>query len=353
MTQVFISYAHEDVNVATKLYDELKSIPGIEPWLDKKSLLPGMRWKPAIRKAIRESRFFIALLSNHSVAKKGYFQKELNDALDILTEFPEDKIFLIPVRLEPCEPPSEKLRDIQFVDFFPDWNEGLERVLKTIRARTDIRKDFRKTESKPSTGYEYRCGIVDLDTGLPNIPKIVTKLNDIQHFFLFTCPKISLDTDYAVQKIKGYQNLIIDRLPTSLYEQMQYLNVDFAVCLTKYPLAFRHGKFIKFNYFSRPSAIDERFMFISTHLLYEFVKQTKCTFEKGIAYIIIGQLLVYFTDFGYHLETKECVMDFCKKRLDMVKGLKRMRLCDDCSARIKNPDLKEAITTILADELKI
>lgn len=58
MTKAFINYASEDLEAARKLYAALKSISGMDPWLDKESLLPGMRWEPAIRKAIRESDFF-------------------------------------------------------------------------------------------------------------------------------------------------------------------------------------------------------------------------------------------------------------------------------------------------------
>jgi hypothetical protein len=348
MVKVFISYAHEDITAAMKLYEKLKCISGVEPWLDKKCLTPGIRWKPAIRKAIRESRFFVALLSEHSIVKKGFFQKELSDALEILNEFPEDQTYLIPVRLEACNPPSERLREIQFVDFFPDWKEGLTKVLKVIK---ETKEDRESEQNVISTGYEYRCGIIDLDTGLTNIPQIAGRLNDVQHFFLFTCPRVSLNTDIAVRTMNDSTNLDIDKLPNALYEHKQYLNADFVVCLTKYPIAFRNGGYLRYNYFSRPSSIDDKFMFISTHLLYEFTKQAKCTFEKGIAYIMIGQLLVYFTDFGYHKETRECVMDFCENRRDMIKGLKKMRICHECSVKIRNTNVKEAIEAILADSL--
>lgn len=42
-TKVFISYAHEDLQSAIKLYNELKAINGVSPWFDKKNLLPGMK----------------------------------------------------------------------------------------------------------------------------------------------------------------------------------------------------------------------------------------------------------------------------------------------------------------------
>lgn len=349
MTKVFISYAHEDLDAARKLYEGLKSVPGIDPWFDKECLLPGMRWYPAIRKAIRESKFFIALLSKRSTTKRGFFYKEMNDALAILEEFPEDQIFFIPIRLEECNLSFESLREIHYVDFFPNWDEGLKKVLKVINPNPQLNA---RGKSVVSTGYEYRCGIVDLDIGLTNLLQIAQRLNSLQEFFHFTYPSISL-AHSAVRSIEGSPNLAVHLLPQSLYEQRQYLNVDLVACLTKYPLAFKRGNYIHVNYFSGPSTVDDRFMFISTHLLYDFTKQANCSFEKGIAYIIVSQLLAYFTDLGYHDETRGCVMDFCEVRSDIVKGLKEMKLCPECLARIEDTNLKEAVQAILTDEMKV
>jgi hypothetical protein len=76
--KVFISYAREDYTSAKKLFDYLKRIDGIEPWLDKESLLPGMDWKYGIMVALRESRFVILLLSPCLIHKSGYVQHEMN-----------------------------------------------------------------------------------------------------------------------------------------------------------------------------------------------------------------------------------------------------------------------------------
>ena len=142
-------------------------------------------------------------------------------------------------------------------------------------------------------------------------------------------------------------------LPKSLYEQRDYLNADLVACLTRYPLAFERGNKIHFNYVSSPSSIDERFMFISTHLLYGFTREAKCTFEKGIAYIMLSQLLVYFTNLGYHEKTCGCPMDFCETRSDMVEGLKRMKFCPECFGKIEDANLKEAVQAVLTDELRV
>lgn len=131
---VFISYAREDLRVVRKLYNDLKRA-GANPWLDKESLLPGHRWKVEIKRAIRECRYFLAVLSSNSVSRRGYVHREVAEALQILDEFPESQIFMIPVRLDDCSPSHERLRDLQWVDMFPSWDDGVEKILRAIRVQ--------------------------------------------------------------------------------------------------------------------------------------------------------------------------------------------------------------------------
>lgn len=350
MKKAFISYAREDIEAARKLYKILERVPSIDPWFDEVNLLPGMKWEPAIRKAIRESEFFLALLSKRSATKRGYVQKERKDALDILDEFPEDQIFFIPIRLEECKLPSERLRGIQYVDFFPDWERGLQKVLQSISLATE----HSSTEESIPIGYEYRCGIVDFDNGLTNLTQICRRLNSIQSFFHFNHPDISL-RKRKPRLFDGVPNLYISSFPESFYEQKSdYLNVDVVACLTQYLLAFEDDGTVFWNYLSAPSQTDDTFLFISTNQLYEVSKQAGCTFEKSIVYNILSQLIVYFAaNLGFHKEVRGCILDFCTDRSVMVKGLKRMRLCDKCSAKMKNAELKAAVQALLSDEIRV
>ncbi len=127
-TKVFISYAREDADMANRVYSDLKA-HGVEPWLDTVDLLPGARWKTAVAGAVRECRYFLALMSSSSVNKRGYVQKELRHALDVLDELPQTEIFLIPVRLDECRPSHERLADLNWVDLFTSYDEGMERII--------------------------------------------------------------------------------------------------------------------------------------------------------------------------------------------------------------------------------
>jgi len=124
---IFISYAREDIEAARKIYQELRE-SGFNPWLDKERLIPGHKWKDEIIKAIRNSQSFIALLSANSTSKKGFVQKELKEALEVLELYPDSAIYLIPVRLDNCEISHRVLKDLQWVDMFPNWDYGFNKI---------------------------------------------------------------------------------------------------------------------------------------------------------------------------------------------------------------------------------
>jgi TIR domain len=131
--QVFLSYARPDEVAARQLYGVL-SRAGVQVWFDRDALKPGVVWKTAIRRAIKESRYFIALMSSSSSSRKGFAHTELRQAIDILDEYPEDEVFLIPVRLENCDPPLDRLNELQWVDMFPEWALGEEKLLRFFGA---------------------------------------------------------------------------------------------------------------------------------------------------------------------------------------------------------------------------
>ena len=72
---VFISYARQDLDVAKRIFKDLKA-NGMEPWFDEESLLPGQNWRTEIDREIRNSRFFLPLLSTRSLTKEGTFRKK-------------------------------------------------------------------------------------------------------------------------------------------------------------------------------------------------------------------------------------------------------------------------------------
>jgi hypothetical protein len=130
--RIFIAYAKEDALLARRLYDDLEQA-GFTPWLDVRRLLPGQNWPRAIDAAIEESDFFVACFSQRSVRKKGGFQSEIRYALDCARRVPLDEVFVVPVRLDECAVPRAIQGKLQYIDLYPDWGQGLERLLTMLR----------------------------------------------------------------------------------------------------------------------------------------------------------------------------------------------------------------------------
>jgi hypothetical protein len=113
-TKVFLSYAREDEVEVERLYGRLLE-DGLKPWMSGRDILPGEDWERSITKAVRGADFFLVCLTSRSLAKRGFLQKEIKQALEIWKEKLEDDIYLIPLRLELCQVP---VLELEFADLF-------------------------------------------------------------------------------------------------------------------------------------------------------------------------------------------------------------------------------------------
>jgi hypothetical protein len=131
--RVFLCHSSGDKAPVRALNKQLLQ-EGIDPWLDEEKLVGGEDWDLEIRKAVRSSHIVLACLSQASITKRGFVQKEIKFALDVADEQPEGDIFLIPVKLEECELPK-RLRRWHCINLFDE--QGYERLMKAIRRRAD------------------------------------------------------------------------------------------------------------------------------------------------------------------------------------------------------------------------
>lgn len=127
---IFIRYASENRDQVKGLYDRLR-LAGHNPWMDSVDIVGGEDWERSIGRAIHSADFFLACLSNNSLQKRGFLQKELLQALDKWREKLPDDVYLIPVRLEECAMP-ERLAKFQAIDLFQEG--GWERLLEALRS---------------------------------------------------------------------------------------------------------------------------------------------------------------------------------------------------------------------------
>ena len=137
--RVFIAYVEEDLRTARELYRVFEQY-GFRPWLDKKKLMPGQNWPRSIETAIQTSDFFVACFSRRSTSKRGGFHSELRYALSCASKVPLDETFFIPIRLDDCIVPRSIATEVQYVDLFPDWEAGVNNVIRVMREQSANRK---------------------------------------------------------------------------------------------------------------------------------------------------------------------------------------------------------------------
>lgn len=138
MPHAFVSYVRENADQVDGLVADLYK-RGVDTWTDR-DILPGQRWKPAIRQAIQDGSSFIACFSPEAVSRgRSYMNEEITCAIETLREMPVDRAWFLPVMLAECEIPArqigagETLRDIQWIELYTDWEAGLAKIVSAIR----------------------------------------------------------------------------------------------------------------------------------------------------------------------------------------------------------------------------
>jgi len=135
--RVFLCHSSNDKLAVRELYQKLRAEPWIQPWLDEEELYPGQDWNMEIEKAVETADAIIVCLSKGSITKEGYIQRELRIVLDFADYKPEGTLYIIPVRLEECEPPR-RLRAWQYADYFEGQRDrAFQRLLVSLKRRAD------------------------------------------------------------------------------------------------------------------------------------------------------------------------------------------------------------------------
>src|ERR1700752_679875 len=135
--RVFLCHSSNEKPPVRELYQNLRVETWIEPWLDEEELYPGQDWNFEIEKAVEAADVILVCLSKGSTTKEGYVQREIRIALDYADYKHEGTLYVIPIRLEECEPPR-RLRVWQYADYFEGQRErGFQRLLVSLKRRAD------------------------------------------------------------------------------------------------------------------------------------------------------------------------------------------------------------------------
>lgn len=184
--KIFLSHAAEDKSLVMPYYDRLKAL-GYEPWIDKR-LLPGDEWDEEIQRAFNSADVYLIFLSSRSVAKRGYIQREINDALEKQKYNLAGDIGLIPVLLEECEVPIKISSKYQYVRLPDEWYLVVESLGKAAAQRNKaiqtgrqagpfqiyLREEAHAWDGEP--GYNLALNYPHIESS--RRPKAALELND-------------------------------------------------------------------------------------------------------------------------------------------------------------------------------
>lgn len=190
LPSVFISYASPDRERVQPFCDHLKG-EGFNVWIDHEQLKPGQNWDFEIRRALGHADFVLIFISNNSVTRRGYVQRELKVALDRLSEMLTDDIFIVPVLLDAEVTRPTELAHLHYV--LASQADCRERIVDAIHEQQKKLGVARSNTSKPGLlswnvttqrdswdglpGYELSVQFIDVSSnkyvGVDDIARVV------------------------------------------------------------------------------------------------------------------------------------------------------------------------------------
>ncbi|WP_224823627.1 TIR domain-containing protein [Cognatishimia sp. MH4019] len=173
---IFISYVSEDRSRVMPFYDLLDA-HNLNPWMDHKSILSGQNWDYEITTALERCDIIIIFVSQNSVDKRGYAQKEISFALEKIKEKLKGDIYAIPVQLDRVDFP-EQLKGIQFLQAYNKEQSEVEAEL--LRSLNAAQKKSLEIASDAQLKAEVRWLIEDSELKYNGIPGFSTSVQRIR-----------------------------------------------------------------------------------------------------------------------------------------------------------------------------
>jgi TIR domain-containing protein len=94
--------------------------------------------------------------SKNSTSKWGFIQKEIRLAIEAFKRVPPGDVFLIPCRLEPCEPRYPELRELHWIDLFPSFETGFQQLLRALDVDLGEPEQLQRSPRSTIDVHEYR-----------------------------------------------------------------------------------------------------------------------------------------------------------------------------------------------------
>ena len=197
--RVFLCHSSTDKPAVRELYQKLRAESWIQPWLDEEELFPGMDWNMEIEKAVEAADAIIVCLTKNSINKEGYVQRELRIVLDFADYKPEGTLYIMPVRLEECEPPR-RLRPWQYADYFEGNRErALQRLLVSLKRRAEsLDLNIEKPAPKKEKSIEDRKPVFETPASKQKEKPVEVKKEVIEKPKPIYIPQISTNKKYTI-----------------------------------------------------------------------------------------------------------------------------------------------------------
>ncbi len=309
--RVFLCHSSNDKPAVRELYQKLRAEPWIEPWLDEEELYPGQDWNMEIEKAVEAADAIIVCLTKNSINKEGYVQKEITKALDYSDYKPEGTVFIIPVRLEECKPPS-RLSKWQYADYFEGQREeALKRLLSSLKKRGESLGAVKF--DKPGKTKDKAQSVVVSEVSRQNqadiqTQQVVQQENKLKEVKRFDFPKNKTDhhTALASETIasasSGGVKFVVSKL--------QWGKNDFGYSLHAEPTSFSFGGAQSTDFLNYLGFRKESCQFVSTKICYttwvnSSFDVSRFALDFGEAFANFDNADSLFRDCGYFLERPE------------------------------------------------
>ncbi|HEX8034474.1 MAG TPA: toll/interleukin-1 receptor domain-containing protein, partial [Ktedonobacterales bacterium] len=144
MSYVFIAYARQDAPFVSRLVSDVQAT-GYNTWYDVAQLMPGDDWFKTIEHALLRASAVVFVATRYGNASQ-FALGEVQAALRL-------GIPVIPLVVE--EPPTAtELQRIQWIDFRPDYQAALDRLLAALPTLVDRGRPLPPPEPK-SKGYVF------------------------------------------------------------------------------------------------------------------------------------------------------------------------------------------------------
>lgn len=179
MTEVFISYSHEDEDLKNQFVNHLSALKDLITVWDDRQILIGTKWDETIKAKLATSEIVIFLISSDFLASTYVNEVELNKTIE---RHNRGEVYLIPVLLRPCLFESNILgsfqavpRDAKFITTQSSIDLGFLEAIKEIKSILEFFKPVKRLLSD-ETPLKKELTLCDLP---PDIDKWVGRQEEL------------------------------------------------------------------------------------------------------------------------------------------------------------------------------